>query len=357
MNMQAQIKAAAQRIQGAGVIIRADENAMTLYIDASALVDVVDTRVFSLEGEAAANLLCEARAYTEGDVSFEEAVASQVDAYLDDYRARPAHLEQAPTDDAIAIALDALGEDATAERIREIREEISVAGSAATTTGASLQDRVSAARTAASEKTFEVGGVQFAAVRHNLPRPHWRLRVQESGEEYEPGAGGISTESVPKMRANIEEMFQRVSKGDLVDFRARFNLPEPGASADAITLAGAFQAVYFSGKRIPSNTADLEACWGVDAVAAIERHIEGGPSQLAGTSAAGEERLLADTLQDVWKAVESGSPYSRQVLRGPEFADARTAAARFAPDWKKCVASYEARYRQLGQSAAADLGL
>lgn len=206
------------------------------------------------------------------------------------------------------------------------------------------------------EKTFEVGGVAFAAVRTMLPRPHWRLRVQESGELYEAGMGGISTESVPKMQADVEELFRRVSNGDQVDFRACFNLPEPGASADLLALATAFQAVYYTGKRSPGSTSDLDACWGKDAVDAIARHREGGVARVSGTSRA-EEGVLADTLQRIQKALEGGEPYRAQALRGAEFKAAHTAAKRFAPDWKKCVAPYEARYTQLQQNASHDMSM
>ena len=72
---------------------------------------------------------------------------------------------------------------------------------------------------------FELAGVQFAAVRHLVPCPHWRVRLQETGQEFEPGSGGISNTSVPKMKADIQELFDRVSKGDIQDFRRRWGLP------------------------------------------------------------------------------------------------------------------------------------
>lgn len=80
----------------------------------------------------------------------------------------------------------------------------------------------------AEAKPFEVGGVRFSALRRQHPIPHWVLRVEESGEVFEAGAGGISTESVPKMKASIEELLERVSKNDVADFRRRLGLPNDG---------------------------------------------------------------------------------------------------------------------------------
>lgn len=78
----------------------------------------------------------------------------------------------------------------------------------------------------ATEKYFEVGSVKFAAVRTEFPRPHWCFRLEETGEVYGSGTGGISNESVPKMKSDIEVLLDRVSKGDIADFRRRFGLPE-----------------------------------------------------------------------------------------------------------------------------------
>jgi hypothetical protein len=77
----------------------------------------------------------------------------------------------------------------------------------------------------ATTKQFEVGAVKFAAVRTEFPRPHWRLRIEETGNVLDAGAGGISGESVPKMIADVEYLLARVSKGDAADFRRRFGLP------------------------------------------------------------------------------------------------------------------------------------
>lgn len=76
-----------------------------------------------------------------------------------------------------------------------------------------------------SDKEFQVGGVKFSAVRTMFPRPHWLVRLDETGEVLHSGAGGISNVSVPKMQSDIQELLDRVSKGDVADFRRRFNLP------------------------------------------------------------------------------------------------------------------------------------
>lgn len=77
----------------------------------------------------------------------------------------------------------------------------------------------------AAEKSFEIGGVKFTALRRQNPIPHWVVRTDENGVVFEPGAGGISTESVPRMQASINELLVRVSKNDVADFRRRFGLP------------------------------------------------------------------------------------------------------------------------------------
>lgn len=76
-----------------------------------------------------------------------------------------------------------------------------------------------------AEKSFEVGGVKFSALRRQAPILHWVLRIDETGEVLEPGAGGISTESVPKMQASLQELLDRISKGDVADFRRRMGIP------------------------------------------------------------------------------------------------------------------------------------
>lgn len=78
----------------------------------------------------------------------------------------------------------------------------------------------------AKEVSFEVGGIQFTAIRREFPRPHWVFRTDENGIVYEAGTGGISNESVPKMQQSIQELLDRVSKGDVCDFRKRMSLPE-----------------------------------------------------------------------------------------------------------------------------------
>lgn len=77
----------------------------------------------------------------------------------------------------------------------------------------------------ADEKSFEIGGIKFSALRRQHPIPHWVFRLDETGVVYDPGTGGISNVSVPKMQASIQELFERVSKKDLTDFRKRFGLP------------------------------------------------------------------------------------------------------------------------------------
>ncbi|MBB5420675.1 hypothetical protein [Paraburkholderia atlantica] len=82
----ARIKAAAHRMRG--VIIEVDGNE-SLSIDARALDGIADEGLFDLEGEHAANLISEARAYVliaDDEVTFEDALASVVEGYLSGYR-------------------------------------------------------------------------------------------------------------------------------------------------------------------------------------------------------------------------------------------------------------------------------
>lgn len=76
------------------------------------------------------------------------------------------------------------------------------------------------------EKPFEIGQTPFTAVRTLVPRPHWLLRLDETMEVLESGAGGISNESVSKMKESVQKLLDRYSKGDVADFRRRFGLPE-----------------------------------------------------------------------------------------------------------------------------------
>lgn len=72
---------------------------------------------------------------------------------------------------------------------------------------------------------FEIGSVKFSAIRKTFPIPHWVFRTDENGVEYGPGTGGISNKSVPQMKASIQELLDRISKGDTADFRKRMSLP------------------------------------------------------------------------------------------------------------------------------------
>lgn len=88
------------------------------------------------------------------------------------------------------------------------------------------------------DKEFQVGGVKFEAVRTEFPRPHWLVRLVETGEVLQSGSGGISNVSVPKMHADIQDLLDRVSKGDIADFRRRFNLPPVPTLESNLTQKG-----------------------------------------------------------------------------------------------------------------------
>lgn len=77
---------------------------------------------------------------------------------------------------------------------------------------------------------FTIGTIAFGAIHTKKLRPHWLLHLLETGEVFGPGVGGISNESVPKMQASVQELLDRVSKGDVTDFRKRFGLPETAAT-------------------------------------------------------------------------------------------------------------------------------
>lgn len=74
------------------------------------------------------------------------------------------------------------------------------------------------------EKDFEVGGLKFTATRFMTPRPHWRLRVNETNEVLPPGAGGFKTESVPKLEASVRDHFSFHCKSSPEVFRDAFGL-------------------------------------------------------------------------------------------------------------------------------------
>ena len=63
--------------------------------------------------------------------------------------------------------------------------------------------------------TFEVAGLSFEAIRFERPRSHWRVK-DPSGEIWEAGAAGISGESRPKMKADLEYTCKRIGKDRFV---------------------------------------------------------------------------------------------------------------------------------------------
>lgn len=76
-----------------------------------------------------------------------------------------------------------------------------------------------------SIKPFVVAGIQFNAVRVNLPRPHWCVQALETGVVFEAGAGGIKNNSVPAMMKSIEDILVIAYKGDVIRLRLGFDLP------------------------------------------------------------------------------------------------------------------------------------
>lgn len=80
------IKAAAQRIQAAGVIIDVQPDIDWLDIDASSLEGLPNDGIFFLEGESAAGLISEARAYADlFSVPFDDTLAFVVEGYLGNF--------------------------------------------------------------------------------------------------------------------------------------------------------------------------------------------------------------------------------------------------------------------------------
>jgi hypothetical protein len=95
-----------------------------------------------------------------------------------------------------------------------------------------------------TEKKFTVGGIDFTAVRFQTPRPHWRFKIDEIGEVYEVGTGGVASDSVPKMISSLEDMFNRLAKGDVDEWRKQWELPvNSGAGKNGTFSAG--DTVYF----------------------------------------------------------------------------------------------------------------
>lgn len=84
-------------------------------------------------------------------------------------------------------------------------------------------------------KAFTVRGVDFEAVRFMVPIPHWRLKILETGEVWEPGTGGVKGDSVPKLIASVEDLASR-SKTD-AEWRFNLGLPKKDALAAAYRYA------------------------------------------------------------------------------------------------------------------------
>lgn len=77
----------------------------------------------------------------------------------------------------------------------------------------------------ANEVAFVIGGIRFTAIRRTHPLPHWAFRTDENGVIHDAGTGGVTGVSVPKMKSCLQELFDRISKGDTADFRKRWGLP------------------------------------------------------------------------------------------------------------------------------------
>ncbi|MFH1984767.1 MAG: hypothetical protein ABIL58_23245 [Pseudomonadota bacterium] len=110
-----------------------------------------------------------------------------------------------------------------------------------------------------SMNTFEVGGIKFTAIRKETPRKHWVLRIDETGEEFGPGTGGISNESRPKMQADLEYAFKRTGN-DENEWRRQWGLepkseptpepepvPEPTTSLAAVNTLNDILAGKYDG--------------------------------------------------------------------------------------------------------------
>src|SRR6516225_16511 len=103
-NTADQIKGAVRRMQGVLIKVNGEES---LSIDARALDGMGDEGVFDVEGEHAANLISEARAYrdiADEGVMFDDALAFVVEGYLSNYReANVSHAIDATVRQAIDI--------------------------------------------------------------------------------------------------------------------------------------------------------------------------------------------------------------------------------------------------------------
>lgn len=78
------------------------------------------------------------------------------------------------------------------------------------------------------EKPFVVGGVKFTAIRKTGPRPCWMLKIDESGQIFDPANGvWFKHDTVPTMIADIEETFKRSSGGDEAAWRRSLGIATP----------------------------------------------------------------------------------------------------------------------------------
>lgn len=155
-----------------------------------------------------------------------------------------------------ADALDSAGPDVAA-----LREAVRAGGSVA--------ERIAAARAlvaakadlpaAADGKRFTVEGVEFEAFRFPAPRPHWRIKIVETGEVWEPGVAGLNYESVPKLIASLQDLARRA--GGIAEWRRRLDLPAREAANNEPDSRQAFEHM---GRRIyPTEVFGLGQRWAV----------------------------------------------------------------------------------------------
>lgn len=77
---------------------------------------------------------------------------------------------------------------------------------------------------ATNRNVFQVGGISFEAVQKERPRKHWALKLAGAENTFTPGTAGISTESRPKMKSDLEYLFIRCAKSDVNEWKRQWEV-------------------------------------------------------------------------------------------------------------------------------------
>ena len=55
-----------------------------------------------------------------------------------------------------------------------------------------------------------IGDIEFTAIRATRPIPHWKLRIDPTGEVWDSGVAGIDGSTRPKLWASLKDLFRHI---------------------------------------------------------------------------------------------------------------------------------------------------